>query len=141
MKVYGRNQGVGYDIACSETATVAASSLKDAATTNGLQLIVNSFHGYAHKRLCQLSFHPLYLRGLGIEDLETCERIFSSLNGVARLVRHASYFHWRQFIDLHLCQWDADRYAETSKSRLDSMLLLMISQATSYILTINKHWA
>ncbi|KAG1877380.1 hypothetical protein F4604DRAFT_1880377 [Suillus subluteus] len=45
--------------------------------------------------------HPLYLNGLGLEDLETCERIFASSNSAA-------------FLDLHFDQWDMDRYTELS---------------------------
>ncbi|KAI0038469.1 hypothetical protein FA95DRAFT_1662786 [Auriscalpium vulgare] len=115
MKTYGDDQAVGYDIGCSMHSTVLSTSLADEAKARRLHLIVNAFHGYAHNRRCQLLFHILYQLGMGIEDLETCERIFSSLNGVARTVRHASYFHWLQFLDLHLHRWDEDRYAELSR--------------------------
>ncbi|KAI0038768.1 hypothetical protein FA95DRAFT_1449808, partial [Auriscalpium vulgare] len=112
MRELGEGQCVGYDIGCSMGKTVEASSLKDRASALDLTLIVNAFHGYAHNRLCQLRHHPLYKLGLGLEDFETCERIFSSLGAVARLIRHASHFHWKMFIDLHLQQWDEDRYGE-----------------------------
>ncbi|KAG1830507.1 hypothetical protein DFJ58DRAFT_658103, partial [Suillus subalutaceus] len=41
--------------------------------------VVNSFHGHAHNRCCQLQYHTLYQEGLGIKDkdLETCEHVFS----------------------------------------------------------------
>ncbi|KAI0060325.1 hypothetical protein BV25DRAFT_1783310, partial [Artomyces pyxidatus] len=114
LNVCGDDQAIGYDIGCSMDGTVKSSSLRGVAESKRLILLVNAFHGYAHNRLCQLQYHPLYMHGLGIEDLETCERIFSSLNGVSRLIRHASYFHWKQFIHLHLLQWDEDRYGELS---------------------------
>ncbi|KAI0039276.1 hypothetical protein FA95DRAFT_1585319 [Auriscalpium vulgare] len=114
MREFGEGQCIGYNIGCSMGKTVQASSLKDRANELGLLLIVNAFHGYAHNRLCQLCHHPLFRTGLGLEDFETCERIFSSLGTVARLVRHASHFHWTMFIHLHLLQWDEDRYAELS---------------------------
>ncbi|KAI0045261.1 hypothetical protein FA95DRAFT_1495684, partial [Auriscalpium vulgare] len=114
MRELGEGQCVGYDIGCSMGKTVQASSLKDRANVLDLRLVVNAFHGYAHNRLCQLCHHPLYKLGLGLEDFETCERIFSSLGAVARLIRHASHFHWRMFINLHLLQWDEDRYGELS---------------------------
>ncbi|KAG1772866.1 hypothetical protein EV702DRAFT_976388, partial [Suillus placidus] len=63
---------------------------------------------------CQLAHHPLYLEGFGIEDLETCEHIFSSSNSACGLIRHASYFHWVQYLDLHFDQWDKDKYLELS---------------------------
>jgi hypothetical protein len=94
---------------------VNASSISAKAHSHQHQFVVNSFHGHAHNRRCQLRFHPLYRNGLGLEDLETCERIFSGSNAVAPVIRHASYFHWLQFIDLHFRQWDADRYLELSK--------------------------
>jgi hypothetical protein len=114
IDVFGADQVVGCDIACSLRATVAASSLAPKAAKQNLQLVVNAFHGHAHNRLCQLQNHPAYSISLGIEDLETCERVFASSNAVARLVRHASYFHWMQFIDLHYDQWDQDKYHELS---------------------------
>lgn len=116
LEVLKNDQGIGYDIGCSATATVAASSIGEKADIHRLTLAVNAFHGHAHNRMCQLRFHPLYLKGYGIEDLETCERVFSGSNSTARLIRHASYFHWLQFLDLHFDQWDKDRYHDLSKS-------------------------
>ncbi|KAI0038843.1 hypothetical protein FA95DRAFT_1504966, partial [Auriscalpium vulgare] len=132
MKTYGSDQAVGYDIGCSMHTTIQSTSLASKATARRLHLIVNAFHGYAHNRRCQLLFHILYQLGMGIEDLETCERIFSSLNGVARTVRHASYFHWQQFLDLHLRRWDEDRHAELSTFLYNNyrQALSMISEYT-----------
>ncbi|KAF8589382.1 hypothetical protein K439DRAFT_1612816 [Ramaria rubella] len=45
----------------------------------------------------------------------TYERVFSSSNAVARIVRYASHFHWWQSIHLHYQQWDEDKYSELSK--------------------------
>ncbi|KAG1735566.1 uncharacterized protein EDB91DRAFT_1238200 [Suillus paluster] len=90
LDVYGPNGATGYDIGCSYQATVNASSISAKA--------------------CSHQHH-----GLGLKDLETCERVFSGSNAVAPVIRHASYFHWLQFIDLHFWQWDADRYLELSK--------------------------
>ncbi|KAG1880935.1 hypothetical protein F4604DRAFT_1879866 [Suillus subluteus] len=115
LDVCGKDQALGYDIGCSSRKTVAASSIATKANANNLVIVVNAFHGYAHNCQCQLANHPLYLNGFGIEDLETCERIFSSSNSVASLIRHASYFHWVQFLDLHFDQWDKDKYLELSR--------------------------
>ncbi|EJD44437.1 hypothetical protein AURDEDRAFT_48381, partial [Auricularia subglabra TFB-10046 SS5] len=105
----------GYDIGCAFQGTLDRSSLgqraRDAAITCGL----NSFHGYGHNRLCQLGHHPLYQIGFGLEDLEICERFFSWINGVGRVVRHASHYHWLQAIFLGIQQWDEDKYRELSK--------------------------
>ncbi|KAI6113194.1 hypothetical protein EV401DRAFT_2058779 [Pisolithus croceorrhizus] len=38
--------------------------------------------GHAHHHLCQLSHLTLYVEGLGLEDLETCEHTFSKSNAL-----------------------------------------------------------
>ncbi|KAH7903111.1 hypothetical protein BJ138DRAFT_1197236, partial [Hygrophoropsis aurantiaca] len=110
----GSNQALGHDIGCASKVTIAASSIGCKAKSLNLQVVVNAFHGFAHNRRCQLCNHPLYCEGFGIEDLETCERIFSSSNSAAVLIRHASYFHWKQYLDLHFDQWGMDKYFELS---------------------------
>src|SRR5882757_8440640 len=114
IDVHGNHQMIGYDIGCSFGATVAASSIGAKAKGSNLKTCVNAFHGHAHKCLCQLTHHPLYLTGIGLDDIKTCERIFSASNAVAHLVRHASFFHWAQFLDLHFDQWGRDKYFELS---------------------------
>ncbi|KAF8126588.1 hypothetical protein EV363DRAFT_1401744 [Boletus edulis] len=109
------DHAIGHDIGCASRITVAKSALGGRAKEAGLRVVVNAFHGFAHNRLCQLENHPLYLPGFGNEDLETCERIFSSSNSTAPLIRHASLFHWRQFLHLHFDQWDSDKYLELSR--------------------------
>ncbi|KAG1726792.1 uncharacterized protein EDB91DRAFT_1239604 [Suillus paluster] len=103
LDVCGADQAIGHDIACSSRKTIASSSIGAKAAELKLQVVVNA---------CQLRNHPLYLNGLGLEDLETCERIFASSNSAAVLIRHASPFHWMQYLDLHFDQWDVDRYTE-----------------------------
>lgn len=114
MDVYGSHQGVGYDVACSNSATIRGSSIGSKVLALFLEMVVNAFHGHAHNRLCQLLFHPLFRKNLGLEDLECCECIFSASNATSRVIRHASYFHWRQFLDLHFSQWNEDRYEDLS---------------------------
>ncbi|KAG1847697.1 hypothetical protein F4604DRAFT_1883982 [Suillus subluteus] len=115
IDVYGVNGLTSYDIGCSFSKTVAASSVADKVKKANHRFVVNAFHGHAHNCHCQLQYHTLYQKGLGIEDLETCERVFAGSNAVAPLIRHASYFHWLQFIDLQFNQWDQDRYQELSQ--------------------------
>ena len=105
-----------------------------------LQVAVDAFHGHAHNRLCQLSNHPLFHKGFGLEDLATCERIFSGTNPVTRLIRHASHFHWLQFIDLQMDQWDNDKYLELSNCSIILIFFLLIqtTQANFFSTTINK---
>ncbi|KAF8592325.1 hypothetical protein K439DRAFT_1610152 [Ramaria rubella] len=111
VDTFGDDQAVGYDIACSHITTVAASSITHKARVHRLILAVNTFHGHAHNLRCQLSNHPIYLCGIGIEDLETCGHVFSSSNAVACIVRYALHFHWQQSIHLHYQQWDEDKQA------------------------------
>lgn len=85
------------------------------AESQRLQVFVNAFHGWAHNRLCQLKYHPLYRVGVGLEDLETLEHVFSSSNSIAGPIRHATSFHWLQAVDLHFHQWDDEKYQELSK--------------------------
>ncbi|KIM59746.1 hypothetical protein SCLCIDRAFT_27138 [Scleroderma citrinum Foug A] len=114
ISVHGNDQAIGSDIGCSLTATLAASSIGPKAKDANVQLVVNVFHGHAHNRMCQLRYHPLYLPGTGLEDFETCERVFSSSNATAVLICHASHFHYVQYLKLHFNQWDANKYAELS---------------------------
>ncbi|KAG2133401.1 hypothetical protein BD769DRAFT_1627423 [Suillus cothurnatus] len=102
LDVFGDNQAIGSDIGCNK------------AFNHKLSLSVNAFHGHAHNRKCQLQYHPMYLCGFGLEDLETCERIFASSNAAVCLIFHASHFHYSQFLDLHFDQWDMDKYLELS---------------------------
>ncbi|KAL1746110.1 hypothetical protein HDZ31DRAFT_34840 [Schizophyllum fasciatum] len=115
LDMFGEHQGIGYDIGCTHRTTISRSSLGEKAAALEMDITVDAFHGYAHNRQCQLRNHPLYREGYGLEDLSTCERVFSSSNSVARLVRHASKYHYGQFIDLHYRHWNDERYAETSK--------------------------
>jgi len=81
--------------------TLIRSTLGTKAQELDLRMVVPAFHGHAHNRLCQLSNHILMSRGFGLEDLETCERVFAGSNAVARLTRHVTAFHRQQFIDMY----------------------------------------
>jgi Kyakuja-Dileera-Zisupton transposase len=89
----------GYDIGCSFSTTANNSVLLGPKLREHRgRFCVGSFHGHAHCQLCQLDWHPLYLKGCGLEDFETCERVFSCSNALASSTRHASTFHRRQLI-------------------------------------------
>jgi len=47
---------------------------------------------------------------MGLEDLEGMEQIFSGSNQLANVVRYATAYRRRLFINLYLRQWDADKY-------------------------------
>ncbi|KAF8528434.1 hypothetical protein BU17DRAFT_38233 [Hysterangium stoloniferum] len=114
LTTFGDDLLVGCDIACSFTSTVNTSSLSKQAHQCHLQLLLNSFHGYAHESKCQIVYHPMYHTSVGLEDMETCEHVFSASNSVAWGVCHASHFYWGQFLDLQFQQWDEDKYLELS---------------------------
>ncbi|KAG1733292.1 hypothetical protein EDB19DRAFT_1831013 [Suillus lakei] len=77
LDVFGENLGGGYDIGCQFKTTLNNSSLGP---------LVHSLH-----HTC--------LVGLGIKDLETCERTFSKSNSLASALHYASIFHHQQAID------------------------------------------
>jgi hypothetical protein len=96
--VFGSDLGGGYDIGCQFKTTLANSSLGALGREKNHTCLVGAFHGHAHRRLCQLEHLTTYISGLGLEDLETCERTFSKSNALAASVRYASIFHRKQAI-------------------------------------------
>ncbi|KAG2107636.1 uncharacterized protein F5147DRAFT_577590, partial [Suillus discolor] len=116
LNVCSVDQAIRYDIACSFCKTIATSSIGAKVAELNLQNVINTFHGFSHDCHYQLQNHPLYLNGLRLEDLKTYEYIFTSLNSVVVLIRHVSYFHWMQFLDLHFNQWNMNRYFDLSMS-------------------------
>ncbi|KAJ7819633.1 hypothetical protein B0H14DRAFT_3473004 [Mycena olivaceomarginata] len=115
LQAFGPDLGIGYDIGCGFSSTVRDSPLGPLAEAMNLKMLVGAFHGHAHNRSCQLKHLATYVLGLGLEDLETCERFFSKSNGLARAVRYASIFHRRQAIVTYLAHMDTfETYANLS---------------------------
>jgi hypothetical protein len=98
LQVFGKNLGGGFDIGCRFKTTLSQSPLGPRAQELNYKSLVGSFHGHAHRRLCQLVHLATYMEGLGLEDLEGCERAFSKSNDLAALIRYASVFHRKQAI-------------------------------------------
>lgn len=115
LDVYGSDICVGYDIACSFTATLKSSSLGPRATAARLRCVVPAFHGYAHSRSCQVKWHPLLVEGTGKEDFEGSERAFSASNSLAVGTRLSSRFHHAQAIQQHWLFWSMDKHAQSGK--------------------------
>ncbi|KAF9530494.1 hypothetical protein CPB83DRAFT_748578, partial [Crepidotus variabilis] len=111
LNVLGDRLLVGYDIGCSFSKTVANSQLGSKFKASRSRFCVNAFHGYSHNFTCQKENHPNVIKGIGIEDLETLERVFSASNALASVTRNMSAYRRRVFIDLFFKQWDADKYA------------------------------
>lgn len=113
MEVLGDGQCIGYDIGCSFEDTVKRSSLGTQFSNTGSKICVNAFHGYTHSYACQLVNHPNVLPGVGLEDFETLERVFSPSNQLAPITCYSTPYHRRQLIDDYFRQWDAEKYANT----------------------------
>ncbi|KAJ7813590.1 hypothetical protein B0H13DRAFT_2382351 [Mycena leptocephala] len=85
LRVLGEHT-VGYDIGC--------------------RALVGSFHGHAHCCRCQLKFLAMYVKGMGLEDLEECESFFSKSNALTSTTQYASAFHRQQAITTCLAHSD-----------------------------------
>ncbi|KAJ3968613.1 hypothetical protein EV361DRAFT_805311 [Lentinula raphanica] len=130
LKTFGPKWVMGYDIGCTFEGTIVSSSLGEEFKAQDCRTCVNAFHGYSHNALCQQSNHPVNITGMGLEDLETLERLFSSSNQLAAVTRYATPFRRRVFIDMFLQQWDRDKY-----QNLATMLHNNIMQALKIIET------
>jgi Kyakuja-Dileera-Zisupton transposase len=116
IDLYGSNLVVGYNIGCAFDSTVKGSTLLgDKAHDSQLRFVIPSFHGHAHNRRCQIFWHPLFIYDVGLEDFETCERIFSASNHLASTTRYSTAFHRRQAIEEHFSYWDETKYVNLSK--------------------------
>ncbi|KAG1728938.1 hypothetical protein EDB19DRAFT_1939615 [Suillus lakei] len=105
LDVFGSNLGGGYDIGCQFKTTLDNSSLGPLARSMHHTCLVGAFHGHAHRRLCQLFSLTTYIKGLGLEDLETCERTFSKSNSLASALRQQSidtYFEHNDDFEVRL---------------------------------------
>ncbi|KAF8054767.1 hypothetical protein FPV67DRAFT_1681827 [Lyophyllum atratum] len=98
LDAFGDGIGIGYDIGCKLKITLKNSPLGRRAQELNCTCLIGAFHGHAHNRLCQLNFLATYVKGMGLEDLEGCERFFSKSNALASSLRYASVFHRQQKI-------------------------------------------
>ena len=115
IDIFGPNLALGYDIGCRFKTTLN-NALGEKAHSNRHTCLVGAFHGHAHNRLCQLSFLMTYVEGLGLENLEGCERFFSKSNALASSTRYSSTSHRRQAIVEYSKHTDTFKtYANLSK--------------------------
>ncbi|KAL1724895.1 hypothetical protein EV714DRAFT_222321 [Schizophyllum commune] len=110
LKTYGPDFGLGYDIMCAFFKTMQKSTLAPRVAALRLRGVVPAFHGHAHNRGCQVSWHPMYAVGVGIEDFEECERTFCKSNELAGVTRMATSFHRRQQLVEHFDFHDMDKH-------------------------------
>lgn len=99
LDIGGADLCIGYDIMCSFIKTLHRSSIGHRAVALNLTGVVPSFHGFAHRRSCQVFWHPLNRWGVGLEDFEESERTFALSNHLASISRLAIYYHRRVLID------------------------------------------
>ncbi|KAJ8082799.1 hypothetical protein PM082_008655 [Marasmius tenuissimus] len=112
LDAYGKELGIGYDIMCAFYKTLLRSA-KLGSDVLGFQLrgVVPSFHGHAHNRKCQLDWHPMYVKGVGLEDFEEAERTFSGSNSLASTTRLSTEFHRLQAMLEYFAFHDEDKHA------------------------------
>ncbi|KAG2357317.1 hypothetical protein BDR07DRAFT_1298100 [Suillus spraguei] len=101
LTIYRKKGGCAYDIGCTFSKTLDNSSIGPRARDLDFWMMVGAFHGHTRNRKCQLSWHPMYIPGMGHTEGEGCEHIFSAFNDLACSTRHASSFHWHQSIKEH----------------------------------------
>ncbi|KIY46978.1 hypothetical protein FISHEDRAFT_46282 [Fistulina hepatica ATCC 64428] len=112
---YGKDIGAGYDIMCEFMKTLLVSSISGKVKDSRFVGIVPAFHGHAHSRSCQVWWHPLYIEGIGLTELEDCERLFARSNELATGTRMCTPFHRRQQILEFMHFNDLDKYASHGK--------------------------
>ncbi|KAK7680601.1 hypothetical protein QCA50_016383 [Cerrena zonata] len=110
LDVLPSHSASGMDINCGFEITAGRSSLAERIKMKSHKFVVNAFHGYAHNYQCQVKNHPTIIPGVGIEDFETMERVFSALNALAIITRYASPYRRQLIIDAYFRQWDQDKY-------------------------------
>ncbi|KAG1833208.1 hypothetical protein F4604DRAFT_1694518 [Suillus subluteus] len=135
MDVFRSNILYGYDIKCAFEKILLRSTLGDSAKRLNVQGVVPAFHGHAHNRFCQLQHHSKHKLGAGLEDFETCERVFSESNALASEIRNATEFHRHQALDEHFHFADMDRYAALSDFIFNNYVqaLTSISMTTTFL--------
>ncbi|KAF7371284.1 hypothetical protein MSAN_00764300 [Mycena sanguinolenta] len=102
----------GYNIGCKFGKMVQMHpALSALAMDNNFKALVGAFHSHAHNWCCQLKNLSIYVKGMGLEDLEECESFFSKSNALAATTQYATAFHRQQAISTYLKHVDtADAY-------------------------------
>ncbi|TFK16701.1 hypothetical protein FA15DRAFT_606554, partial [Coprinopsis marcescibilis] len=142
LDAFGDQIACGYNIGCRFATTLDQSPLGPRARELKYRSLVGSFHGHAHNRLCQLSNLATYVKGLGLEDLEGCKRMFSRSNALASSTRYASVFHHRQKIEQYFKHMDSmETMASLSKFIADNyrQALSIIDTATDVQTLMDDH--
>ncbi|EIW74540.1 hypothetical protein CONPUDRAFT_67056, partial [Coniophora puteana RWD-64-598 SS2] len=116
LDVLGDRLIFGYDVGCNLGGTITRSSLASRFAASKSCVCVDAFHGYTHNYACQDKNHPSVLEGTGLESFGVLERIFSQSNHLTPVIRYATAFNRRLYINLYFTQWDEDRYLNLGPS-------------------------
>lgn len=129
----GDDTMIAYDIGCATEATVSRSSLGPEFQRKRAVFCVPAFHAYTHNHICQMRYHPNNIDGMGIEDVESLERVFGGLNQLAPIVRYSSAYRRRLWIETYFKQWDEDKDINTGTFLLNNytQALEIIDQETA----------
>ncbi|KAJ7690095.1 hypothetical protein B0H17DRAFT_1160032 [Mycena rosella] len=92
MDAFGEDTGLGYNIGCGFGTTIRNSPLGPKAKRLNFRMLVGSFHGHAHNRMCQLRYLATYVLGLEIEDLEGCESVYHRKQAITTYAAHVDTF-------------------------------------------------
>ncbi|KAJ7894458.1 hypothetical protein B0H14DRAFT_2334388 [Mycena olivaceomarginata] len=111
---------IGYDIECKFGKMVKVHpALKELARDKNFRVLVGEFHGHGHNRLCGDNL-MMYVKGVRLEALETCESFFSKSNALASTTCYSSQFHHQQAITTYLKHADTfETYQGLSKFFLE----------------------
>lgn len=139
IDAYGEDIGCGYDIGCRFSATIRDSLIGPRAKEAGFRCLVGSFHGHAHNRLCQLSNLATYVKGLGLEDLEGCERFFSRSNALASALRYASIFHRIQKIAQYAKHCDENDTSQNLSKSANKILAYAVTNMITGKFLVNNY--
>ncbi|KAI0629625.1 hypothetical protein C8Q77DRAFT_1065128, partial [Trametes polyzona] len=120
MEIYGYNIKIAYDVACAFFKILLRSSLGPRVASLKVSGVVPAFHGHSHNRACQVDWHPLYQDGVGKEDFEGCECLFSESNLLAPGTRLSTVFHRHQAIEQFMGFWSEQKHADSGKFILDN---------------------
>ena len=113
LQDFGSDICLGYDIMCTFMTTLQKSCLGNKAVAFCLNGVVPAFHGHAHNHGCQCEWHPLYVKGVRIEDFKKCECTFCHSNELASVTCLVTLFHRQQHIDEHFYFHDLDKHTSS----------------------------
>lgn len=124
---------IAYDIGCATETTVSRSSLGPEFRRKNAKFCVPAFHAYTHNHICQMHYHPNNINGMGIEDVESLERVFGASNELAPVLRYTTAYRRRLFIETYFKQWDEDKETSTGTFLLSNytQALEIIEQETT----------